>query len=103
MVDVDQIINTGNTAFVDKYVTLQFFKEKKTSRTYIIGLDGFMTPDEVKNFVIGAKKKLGTAILEKQDETFGTMYGFNGDHRSRIQEFLTAAKIPEEKIKISNS
>jgi hypothetical protein len=103
MVDVDQIINTCNTSFVDKYVTLQFFKEKKTTRTYIIGLDGFMKSEEVKSFVNDTKKKLGTAMLEKQDDIFGTMYGFNGDHETRIREMLIASKIPEEKIKISNS
>jgi len=104
MVDVEQIINITNVGFVDKFITIQFFKEKKTSRTYIAGLDGFMNQDEIKKFILVTKKKLGTAILEKQDDETGiTKYGFNGDHRERLKIMLISAKIPDEKIKFSNS
>lgn len=101
--ELNQITNTNTTIIVDKYVTLQFFKEKRTTRTYIVGLEEFMDNEKIKAFVHDVKKKLGTAIFEKMDEKKVLSYGFNGDHRTKITELLIASGINKDRIKIANS
>lgn len=102
MVDNNNIDFDDNNIFEDedKKIILKFFKEKKTSRTYIYGLHDFMTDEEVVKFVMYLKKKLGTGIIKKENDGI-IEYGFQGDHKERIKKILISdTSIPEEKIKI---
>lgn len=85
---------------LDKKVTIKFFKEKKTSRTYIDGLAGFFNDAKITEFVKSVKKAIGSSSMKNPDED---SYGFQGDHRMKIPKLLVDAGIPEEKIVISNS
>ena len=45
---------------IDSRVILKHFKDGKKWRTYIIGLDEFMTPNNLDTFTSKLKKTLGT-------------------------------------------
>jgi translation initiation factor 1 (eIF-1/SUI1) len=84
---------------IDRHIYIKFFREKKTSRTYILGLSDFMDGPTANKFANGLKKKLGTGMIETEQDG-KISYGFQGDHIAKIKEFLiTDAKIPKEKIK----
>ena len=92
---------------IDKRVTLRFMKEKKTSRTYIEGLEDFLSEDQI-NEIIKKIKKFGTSYLKRTDEDgedktskkpVAIAHGFNGDHKTKIIKMLTEEyKIPKDKI-----
>lgn len=86
---------------IDKKITLKHFKEKKTSRTYILGLDAFMADEKDRDKMCKAlKKKLGTGSIKVNNEGV-TAYGFQGDHRERIKEYLVKNNIaPKDKVAI---
>jgi translation initiation factor 1 (eIF-1/SUI1) len=88
---------------IDKKIFLQFFKEKRTSRTYIVGLHDFLDDDKIDLFVNKTKKNLGTGITKKTDEkSKKTIYGFQGDHRKELKTLLIKLGIDKDKINISN-
>jgi translation initiation factor 1 (eIF-1/SUI1) len=97
---------------IDKRITIRFLKEKRTTRTYIEGLEDFISEEQI-NDLIKKIKKLGTSYLKRTDEDIeddkktktkksSTPYiahGFNGDHKTKIIKFLTEDyNIPKEKI-----
>jgi translation initiation factor 1 (eIF-1/SUI1) len=97
---------------IDKRVTIRFLKEKRTTRTYIEGLEDFLSEEQI-NELIKKIKKLGTSYLKRTDEdsdeekknktkksaTPVIAHGFNGDHKTKIIKILTEEyKIPKEKI-----
>lgn len=82
---------------IDKKVTIKFLKEKKTSRTYIQGIDGFLQQEKIDEMVKDLKKKLGTGLFKNENG-----YGFQGDHRDNIKKYLLSnTTIPDAKIKIN--
>lgn len=84
--DKDEVLETTKIEF-------KFFKEKRTTRTYIYNLEHFITdPDILKTVLKKLKKSLGTACTKKDTE-FGLAYGFNGDFRKRIAQELIASGI----------
>ena len=86
---------------LDKKVTIKFLKEKKTNRTYITGLEGFLIDSIIENITTDLKRRLGTGMLKKNIEGIW-MYGFQGDHRMAIKEYLVSkTNITEDKIKIT--
>jgi hypothetical protein len=97
---------------IDKRVTLRFMKEKRTSRTYIEGLEDFLS-EETINEIIKKIKKLGTSYFKRTDEdveddlktktkkssTPAIAHGFSGDHKIKIIKMLTEEyNIPKNKI-----
>jgi len=100
--NIDDIDKTteNDTSDIDKKVLLKFFKEKKTSRTYIIGLDKFMEVSEIDKLSKDIKKRLGTGSIKVEKD--GTIaYGFQGDHREAIKKILSDRNlVPKEKIVI---
>uniref|UniRef100_A0A6C0EB76 SUI1 domain-containing protein n=1 Tax=viral metagenome TaxID=1070528 RepID=A0A6C0EB76_9ZZZZ len=88
--------STSTLTSIDSCITLKFRKEKKTSRTYIIGLEQFV-PD-VDKFCKDLKKTLGTGsnVIE---EDGSKMYGFQGDFIERIYNYLISKGIDKSKIK----
>ncbi len=97
---------------IDKRVTIRFLKEKRTTRTYIEGLEDFLTEEQI-NDLIKKIKKLGTSYLKRTDEeteddkktktkkstTPAIAHGFNGDHKTKIIKILMEDyKIAKEKI-----
>jgi hypothetical protein len=97
---------------IDKRITIRFMKEKRTTRTYIEGLEDFLS-EETINELIKRIKKLGTSYLKRTEEdeeddkktktkktsTPAIAHGFNGDHKTKIIKILTEEyKIPKEKI-----
>ena len=74
-------------------ISIKYFAEKRTSRTYIYGLEKFIQDKkEVDTFCKGLKKKLATSCTEK--EVDGHMvYGFQGDHQDKIKEHLVKSGI----------
>ena len=103
MVDISSIQKKDTNAVfadIDKIVTIRWLKEKKTSRTYVTGLQDFISTEEIKKIVKTLKEKLGTGAVEvKNDDK--SEYGFQGDHKEKIKKFLIEQVcIPEKKIKV---
>jgi translation initiation factor 1 (eIF-1/SUI1) len=85
---------------IDRKVILKHIKDGKGWRTYIIGLDGFMTPNNLDTFTSKLKKTLGTALLKKEEDG-KIMFGYSGDHRKEISEIIIKEKlVPKDKIKV---
>ena len=84
---------------IDKRVTIKFLREVKTNRTYIGGLSGFMTDEQIVLFTKKLKKTLGAGMNPKTVDG-KTEYGFQGNHIDRIKGIiLSDTNIPEDKIK----
>ena len=87
-------------AQIDKRVTIKFLREVKTNRTYIGGLSGFMTNEQISVFTKKLKKTLGAGMNPKTTADGKIEYGFQGNHIDRIKEIiLSDTNIPEDKIK----
>jgi translation initiation factor 1 (eIF-1/SUI1) len=103
MVDISSIQKKDINAIftdIDKIVTIRWLKEKKTSRTYVSGLQDFISDEEIKKIVKTLKEKLGTGASEFKNEGKSD-YGFQGDHREKVKKFLVEnVGIPEKKIKV---
>jgi IS5 family transposase len=97
---------------IDKRITIRFMKEKRTTRTYIEGLEDFLSEETIGE-LIKKIKKLGTSYLKRTEEeseddkkiktkktsTPAIAHGFNGDHKLKIIKILTEDyKIPKDKI-----
>jgi hypothetical protein len=107
----DSILNE-----IDKRIKLRFIKEKRTSRTYIEGIEKFFDEEKIKEIMQQIKKKLSTSYFKRTDEELeedskskknttqktkggDIAHGFSGDHKERIRTILVDTyKIPEEKI-----
>lgn len=78
-------------------IEIKFFKEKKTSRTYIYNLGKFITDEKTLETVIkDLKKKLATSCIIKNEEGYGNVYGFQGDHKRTIVTYLINNKFVKE-------
>lgn len=74
---------------IDRRIKLRFLKEKKSSRTYIEGLDKFFDTNFIKEMVKKIQKKLSTGYNSVSDENGNIVsHGFNGDHKERIKKIL---------------
>lgn len=104
MVDVNNIGNTlDQFKDVDRKITIRLIKEKRSMRSYIEGLEDFMTEEQIEIFRNQLKKKLGTGSTEKElqeNKRKYKIYGFNGDHRETLKLFLMEKGIDEEKISV---
>jgi translation initiation factor 1 (eIF-1/SUI1) len=76
---------------IDSKIDIKYIKVKKHLRTYISGLHYFMKDEEIRNFVLLLKKKLGAGMEVKESE-IGIEYGFQGDHKDRIKELIIESK-----------
>lgn len=91
---------------INKKIEIKFFKEKKTSRTYIEGLEGFISEKQTRDEIAKELRiALGTASCIKPLEIDGKtidgkeMIGFNGNHVDQIIKYLvTKRNIPSNKI-----
>ncbi len=63
---------------INKKISLYYVKEKRASRTYIIGLKTFLKGDELQNLSKKLQKILGTNSIFNDDGECG----FNGDYTS---------------------
>lgn len=92
--------NIGQTILyeVDKQITLKYKKEKKSSRTYIYGLEDFMEQKEIEKICKLLKKNLGTGLHITEEEG-KNIYGFQGNFIDKISEFLISKGIDSSKIK----
>ena len=97
---------------IDKRITIRFMKEKRTTRTYIEGLEDFLSEETIGE-LIKKIKKLGTSYLKRTEEepeddkkiktkkasASAIAHGFNGDHKLKIIKILTEDyKIQKDKI-----
>lgn len=101
MVDINNMFSL-NEQFedLDKKITIKYLKEKRTSRTYIEGIENFVSEKDIGTFCGKLKKQLGTGVITR-DFNENKLYGFNGDHRQRIKDILiNTAGIDESKIDI---
>ncbi len=116
--DISNITKTHSLNNIDRKITLQHLKEKKSTVTYVTGLCDFIDDLEMESFIKKLKKLLGTScrceyeITEKEiiNETTKEKEiikhkkiikcGFNGDNRDRISKILQERGIPKDKIKI---
>lgn len=77
-------------------IDVRYLKDKKSKRTFISGLQYFLSDDEIKNLVLVLKKKLGAGVSERESEN-GIEYGFQGDHLRKIKEMIMEnAKVPKD-------
>jgi len=84
---------------IDKLITLRYIKDGKAARTYIDGLEYFVSDiSNISKIVKEIQKKLSTGYF-KDKET--NNHGFNGDHKLKIEKLLVNTySIPKNKIKI---
>lgn len=84
---------------IDKKIVLKYVKEKRTSRTYIIGLGDFVAEDKIDEILRQLQKMLASGMNSvKNGDKYE--YGFNGEHIERIKNYLMKEiKIPENQIK----
>jgi hypothetical protein len=61
---------------INKKITLHFVKEKRTSRTYIVGLKNFIGESEMQTLSKKLQKSMGTNSLINEEGDCG----FNGDY-----------------------
>jgi len=78
---------------IDRKVILKCMKEGKNTKTYIIGLEGYLKDSDQISFVKEIQKKLGTSMLKKMTEDKKPIYGLGGDHINSIFEFLIKKNI----------
>lgn len=102
-IDIGKIVNNNNSNILDeldKRIEIRFLKEKKTSRTYIIGLEGFIEQKkDLEKITEKMKKKFATSLLEKTLDDGRVAFGLSGDHTKKVKEYLiNEIKIPEDKI-----
>lgn len=93
----DQIVDP------DSKITIRLTKEKKSITSYISGLEKFMTEEEITNLRNTLKTKLGTRSVERElqeNKKTYKIFGFGGDHRQKIKEYLMKAGIEDDKIDI---
>jgi hypothetical protein len=101
---------------IDKRIKLRFLKEKRTSRTYIEGIEKFFDEEKTKEIMLSIKKKLSTSYFKRvgddsEDEddkkkqqkvktkSNEVSHGFAGDHKIRVKSILIETyNIPEDKI-----
>jgi translation initiation factor 1 (eIF-1/SUI1) len=83
-----QLKSDESLSFIDSKIILRFVKEKRTNRTYIMGLHDFMTDEKLITLVNDLKKKLGTSVLERKTEDGKKYYGFQGNHINTIKNIL---------------
>lgn len=104
MVDVNNVGNTIDQFMdIDSKITIRLTKEKKSVTSYISGLEKFMNEEEIENLRSLLKTKLGTRSVERElqeNKKTYKVYGFGGDHRNKIKEYLMKAGIDDEKIDI---
>lgn len=85
---------------IDRKIILKYMKEKKTSRTYILGLEGYLKQDEQLILMKDIQKKLGTSLLKKMTEDNKPIFGLGGDHVNTIYDIIIKKKIaPKGEIK----
>lgn len=100
-----EISNIGDTSSkkntiinIDNKVEIKNQKEKKGTRTYIIGLEHFLSSDECNELCKTLKKKLGSACVIKEEDEI-KQYGFQGNHIDNIAKYLKEKNIvPVDKI-----
>lgn len=78
---------------IDRKIILKFMKEGKNTKTYIIGLEGYLKDDEQLIFIKEIQKKLGTSLLKKITEDKKPIYGLGGDHINSVFDFLVKKNI----------
>jgi translation initiation factor 1 (eIF-1/SUI1) len=100
-------MNIENTpdqfADIDSKITIRLTKEKRSITSYISGLEKFMTEEEITNLRNTLKTKLGTRSVERElqeNKKTYKIFGFGGDHRQKIKEYLMKAGIDDDKIDI---
>ena len=85
---------------IDRKLILKFMKEGKASRTYILGLEGYLKQDEQLTLMKDIQKKLGTSLLKKMTEDNKPIYGLGGDHVNTIYDIIIKKNIaPKGEIK----
>ena len=105
-VDIPSTTTTPSLAEIDRKINLKFIKEKKTSRTYISGLETFLPKKlDREKLCQDLRKVLGTGsniVQDEKEKPIGETkekYGFQGNHIDRIATFLTKKyNIPQDKI-----
>ena len=85
---------------IDRKLILKYMKEGKASRTYILGLEGYLKQDEQLTLMKDIQKKLGTSLLKKMTEDNKPIYGLGGDHVNTIYDIIIKKNIaPKGEIK----
>jgi translation initiation factor 1 (eIF-1/SUI1) len=86
-------------AEIDKMIIIKWRKEKRTSRTYLIGLEGFTDViGDIPKFCSKIKKTMGTGATVIEEDGV-KMYGFQGQLTDRLYNVLLEIGINKNKIK----
>lgn len=99
VVNNQQINDNNNLQNIDKNVTIRYIKEGKAARTYIDGLEYFVTDlNDINIIVKDIQKKLSTGYFKNKETN---NHGFNGEHKLKIEKILiNSYNIPKNKIKV---
>lgn len=100
-ISVDKFINNKNNQIIEasRTIELTYIKIKKAKRTYIYGLEYFITDQKkLLAFVKSLQSELATGMVNDEDDTGRKRFGFNGKHGEEIKNKLISLGIPSEKI-----
>jgi translation initiation factor 1 (eIF-1/SUI1) len=105
MVDVNNIgVNLKDQfADIDSKIVIRLIKEPRSVTSYISGLEKFMNEEKIKELIKTLKTQLGTRSVTKEvteNRKTHKIYGFGGDKRSEIKEYLMKSGIEDEKIDV---
>lgn len=89
----------ANLDEINKKIEIKYIKQKKENRTYITGLDIFMTDEKERvDLIKTLKKALGASSVTKI-ENDKEIIGFSGNHIEKVKKyFIEKLKIPKDKI-----
>jgi hypothetical protein len=102
-INFELVVKPGNTSIgiltnLDKHVEIRFLKEKKTSRTYLIGLEDFIDEKQLDKVVKIIQTTLATGLTTKKVDG-KKRFGFNGNHVNFMKKYLVEKlNIPLDKI-----
>lgn len=102
-IDTDAVISTKTTVInieINKCIQLTYLKEGRAKRTYVYGLEHFITDQKkIKQYVKSLQVDLATSLVENEDGEGRKRFGFNGKHGQKIKEkLMTDLKIGSDKI-----
>lgn len=104
--DISGVVNqfsSGNKDVIDKidkFITVKCLKDnnKKKKKTYVIGLNDFMSDDEIKPFATFVQKKLGCGggNIKVNEKDKKKIVIFFGDQINNIKQIILSKRITDE-------
>lgn len=73
----------------EKKIEFKLIKDKRALRTFVLNLEHYITDaTKLETTLKNLKKAMGTSCVKEETKDSGTWYGFNGDLKVRISQYL---------------